>query len=133
MKTENVLSALKTLGFKPEPIGEYGYKFDYEGMTLVFQSDDEQEDSDCFTLLMPDIFDISADNRQEVVEAMVRLCGKMKYVQPSIMFEDQVWLSYNHYLGEQELTPEIIEHMVHVLDVATYRFHKIINGEENEN
>ena len=130
MKKEIVLSALKALGFMPVEIEGIGYRFEYEGLNLLYPTGDD--DSDYLTLVVPNIFDITDENRVEVLEAMTRLCGRMKYVQPSIVFGNQVWLNYHHYVGEGEATPDIIEHMVRVLDFATLTFHKIINGEDNE-
>lgn len=131
MMEEKVLSALSALGFIPEEIEGFGYRFDYEGITFIYSEDDE--DAKCITLIAPDVFDISDDNRTAVLEAMAKLCGKMKFVQPHIMFEDQVWLNYQHYTGDNEVTPALIEHMIRVLAFSTIAFHKIINGDDNDN
>ena len=130
MIKEQVLKALSALGFIPEEIEGFGYRFDYEGLTLIYSEDDE--DSKCVTLIAPDVFDISEDNRTAVLEAMVKLCGKMKYVQPHIMFENQVWLNYQYYTNDNEVTTTLIEHMIRVLAFSTITFHKIINGDDND-
>lgn len=102
MIKEQVLKALSALGFISEEIEGFGYRFDYEGLTLIYSVD--EEDSKCVTLIAPDVFDISDDNRTAVLEAMVKLCGKMKYVQPHIMFDNQVWLNYQYYTNDNEVT-----------------------------
>ena len=130
MIKEQVLTALSALGFIPEEIEGFGYRFDYEGLTLIYSEDDE--DSKCVTLIAPDVFDISEDNRTAVLEAMVKLCGKMKYVQPHIMFENQVGLNYQYYTNDNEVTAALIEHMIRVLAFSTITFHKIINGDDND-
>ena len=130
MIKEQVLKALSALGFIPEEIDGFGYRFDYEGLTLIYSEDDE--DSKCVTLIAPDVFDISEDNRTAVLEAMVKLCGKMKYVQPHIMFENQVGLNYQYYTNDNEVTAALIEHMIRVLAFSTITFHKIINGDDND-
>ncbi len=130
MIKEQVLKALSALGFIPEEIEGFGYRFDYEGLTLIYSEDDE--DSKCVTLIAPDVFDISDDNRTAVLEAMVKLCSKMKYVQPHIMFENQVWLNYQYYTNDNEVTATLIEHMIRVLAFSTITFHKIINGDDND-
>ena len=131
---EKTLEALRTLGFIPEEIEDFGYRFEYEGLTLAYPVN--KDDSNSITLMVPNVFDITDDNRAEVFTAMLRLCRKVKYVQPHIMHGDessQVWLNYQHYLGEEgEPTPELIEHMVRVLDYSTVTFHRIINGDDNE-
>lgn len=130
MIKKQVLDALSTLGFIPEEIEDFGYSFEYEGLTLIYPVDNDDDSS--VTLIAPGIFDISPDNRQEVVEAMLTLCQKMKYVQPNIMLEDKVWLNYQHYLGDNAVTPELVEHMIRVLAFSTLTFHKIINGDGND-
>lgn len=127
---EKVLTALKTLGFMPEEVEDFGYRFEYEGLTLAFPVN--EEDDKCLTLMMPDIFDISDDNRIDVLEAMAKLCGNVKYVQPQIISGNQVWLNYQHYLDENGVTPDLVEHMIRVLDYATQSFHRIINGDDND-
>lgn len=131
MIKEQVLKALSALGFISEEIEGFGYRFDYEGLTLIYSVD--EEDSKCVTLIAPDVFDISDDNRTAVLEAMVKLCGKMKYVQPHIMFDNQVWLNYQYYTNDNEVTAILIEHMIRVLAFSTITFHKIINGDDNDN
>ena len=130
MIKEQVLKALSALGFIPEEIEGFGYRFEYEGLTLFYSEDDE--DSKCVTLIAPDVFDISDDNRNAVLEAMAKLSGRMKFVQPNIMFENQVWLNYQHYTGDNEVTAILIEHMIRVLAFSTVTFHKIINGDDND-
>lgn len=130
MIKENVLTAFSALGFIPKEIEGFGYLIEYEGLTIIYTVDDEE--AKCITLTAPDVFDISDDNRTAVLEAMAKLCGKMKYVQPHIMFENQVWLNYQHYLGENEVTQELIEHMIHVLAISTITIHNIITGNDND-
>lgn len=130
-KKEDVLSVLSALGFIPELVDGFGYRFEYEGLTLLYSVD--EDDTKCLTFIVPGIFDISEENRVKVLEAMVQLSGKMKFVQPYIMFDDQVWLNYQHYVGENEVTPELVEHMIRVLGFGTTNFHNLINNNGDGN
>lgn len=130
MVKEQVLKALRSLGFMPEEIKDFGYSFDYDGLTLIYTLDDE--DSMCITLAAPDVFDISDNNRTEVLEGMVKLCGDMNYVQPYIVFEDQVWLCCQHYTDGKEVTATLLEHMINVLAFSTIKFRRIMNGDDND-
>lgn len=130
MIKENVLTALSALGFIPEEIEGFGYRFEYEGLTVIYTVDDDE--AKCITFTTPDVFDITDDNRVAVLEAMAKLCAKMKYVQPHILFENQVWLNYQHYLGENEVTLELIEHMIRVLAFSTITILSILNGNDND-
>ncbi len=130
MIKDKILEILYQLGFQPELVDEsFGYRFEYEGLTVIFTPEDE----DAYTafFMIPGIFDISEENRTAVLEAMVKLAGKMKFVQP-VIISDSVWLNYQHFLGEHEPTPELIEHMIRVLAVSTVQFHKIINNEGDD-
>lgn len=128
MIKEKVLECLFRLGFQPELIDEdFGYRFSYEDFIIIYSPEDETQ---CLTFTMPGIFDISEENRIAVLEAMVKLCAKVRFVQPVIMF-DSVWLNYQHYLdNDTEPTVELLEHMVQALSFSMLQFLKIINNEE---
>lgn len=131
MIKDDVLNVLRTLGFIPEEIEDFGYRFEYEGLSLLYSVDDDE--SKCVTIVVPGIFDITEDNRLFALESMLKLCGKMKYVQPNIVFNDQVWLNYQHYLGDNPVSEDLIEHMIRVLAISTANFHRIVNGDDNGN
>lgn len=131
MVKEKTIETLYRLGFAPEELdNDMGYRFDYEGMNLLYTAEDD--DANSITFMMPGIFDITDENRVKVLETMVGLCAKMKFVQPVIML-DGVWLQYQHYMEDgQEPTDTLIEHMIRVLAISTLQFHKILN-EDNSN
>lgn len=130
MIQEKVLEYLNQLGFQPELVDEsLGYRFEYEGLTLIYSPDDEEAQT--VHLLAPAIFEVTEQNRAEVLEAMIKLTGKVKFIQPVIIW-DSVWINYQHYLGENKLTLETLEHMVRVLDVAVIQFQRIINNEDHD-
>lgn len=131
MIKEGILNALSALGFIPEEIEDFGYRFEYEGLTVLWPIHDCEE-AQCVNLLVPDVFDITEENRMAVYEAMVKLSCKMKYVQPQIAGGTEVWLNYQHFIGDGEVTPDILEHMIRVLAASTTSFHKIINGDNND-
>ncbi len=130
MIKDKVLEILYQLGVQPELVDEnFGYRFEYEELTVLFIPEDE--DAHTVYFMIPGILDISEDNRVAVLEAMAKLAGKMKFVQP-VIISDSVWLNYQHFLGEQEPTPELIEHMIRVLAISTVQFHKFINNEDDD-
>jgi len=130
MIKEKILEILYQLGFQPELVDEnFGYRFEYEGLTVLFTPEDDDAHSAYF--MIPGVFDITEENRAAVLEAMVKLAGRVKFVQPVIVY-DSVWLNYQHFLGEQEPTMEVIEHMIRSLAFSTVKFHKYINNEDND-
>lgn len=128
MIKEDVLNALSALGFRPEEIEDYGYRIDYEGLPILIPDEEEETKTICFSV--PCVFEVTPENELAVYKAMVELTGKMKFVQPVIMFDTQVWLTYQHYLGEQEVDQEVIAHMIRLLSFSTIHFHKLINEDE---
>lgn len=128
---ESVVTSLRSLGFIPEEVEGFGYQFEYEGMTLAFPIPDD--DTGSVTLIVPDVFDITDSNRIAVIEAMIRLCTRLKYVQPHIVRGNEVWLNYQHYVGETAPSTDVIEHMIRVLLYAFSTFHKILNENESQN
>lgn len=130
MIKEKVLATLRSLGFIPEQIEDFGYRIEYEGLTIIYTSEDD--DAKCISMAVPGLFDITDENRSNVIESMVELCGRMKFVQPLIMFDNQVWLCYQHHLGPNEVTTDLVEHMIRTLTISTVTLHEIINGEGND-
>lgn len=129
MKKEKVLDILYQLGFQPEQLDDdFGYQFEYEGLTLLYSP---EEDSQTLNLMVPAIFRVTEENKEAVLAAMVGLCGKMKFVQPAL-YGNSVWLNYQHYLGEQEPTEDLLEHMIKLLGVSTYQFNKILNSDGDD-
>lgn len=131
MYKEKVLSCLRKLGFQPEFVDEdFGYRFFFEELTMLYTPEDDNTHS--ISLSLPNIYDITDDNRTAVLEAMPKLCAKMRYVQPSILFNN-VWLNYQHYLeGNTQPSTELLEHMIHVLAFSMLKFKEVINNEDED-
>ncbi|MGM9817310.1 MAG: hypothetical protein ACI304_09700 [Lepagella sp.] len=70
MITEQVLKAFRELGFIPEEIECFGYRIEYEGVVVLCT---EEQDETSVTLVAPGVFEITDDNRAEVLEAMAKL------------------------------------------------------------
>lgn len=129
---EKTLDILHQLGFMPELINDdLGYSFEFEGLTMIYSP--EPDETECIHFIVPAIFDITDENRSAVLEALMILTRKVKFVQPTIMFNDQVWLNYQHFMENDEVSQKLVEHIVRVLAFSTSKFHTIINGEENDN
>ena len=46
------------------------------------------------------------------------------------MYTDSVWAIYEHKLVTTDNLSELLEHIIRVLEVTAFVFHKKINGEE---
>ncbi len=130
MIQEKVLAVLYRLGFQPELVDEsIGYDFEYEGITFLFAYDDK--DSKTITLTVPNLFYVTEENRIKTLEALNTLANNLNFVQPNIAF-DSVWLEYQHYLGDNEPTEALIEHMVRTLATSTIQFGSILHHKDDE-
>ena len=131
MKQEQVIDILQQLGFTLEDISEsgFGFRFEFEGLTILFSP---EEDSETLTLIAPNVFEFNEENRNMVLEKMAQLTGAIKFLQPTIMFENSVWITYTHYLGETEPTMNLLEHMIRALGIGTCKFHEFINEDGAE-
>lgn len=128
MTTQDVINALHELGFKLTPILEYGYRFDYEGVAMAYEK--SENDNTLVTFHVPCVLNITPENKVAAYEAMLKLTHKVKFVQPNIMFDDQVWLTYQHFFGDHEVEIETLEHMIRILAGAAVMFHNLINEDE---
>lgn len=129
MVKEKTLEILHQLGFAPEELEDnMGYRFEYEGLNLLYVAEDD--DANCLTFMLPGIFDVTEENGVAVMGAMLQLCAKLKYIQPVIL-HDSVWLQYQHFMPDgAEPTPEIIEHIVIVLAAGIANFQQILEDYE---
>ena len=128
MKTDIVLNILSELGFIPKKLEEAGYQIEYEWLKIVFIGD---EDESSVTFIVPQTYIITDENRSAAYNAIVRLNGMLRYAQAYVMNDNQVWISYIHYLADTIPTIGLIEHMITAVSLATAKFHKIINSNEN--
>lgn len=128
---EKVISILKKLGFTPEEIGEdYGIGFEYEELNMVYLI--EEDGIKTLTFMVPAIYEVTEDNLDSVYKTVTKLIATMRYIQPVISNDGNVWISYQHYLGDHEPDSELIEHMIRVLSFATQNFFKTINNLEDD-
>ena len=125
---DKVLETLRSMGFEPTQIGDAGYVFKYEEMNFLYMPEDNDENF--LRISVPRIFDVTVENKVAVMEAIHDTTLKLKYVKANIMFEEAVWIMYEHYLVSNENIDDLIEHIINVLHAGVMVFHKYINGEE---
>ncbi len=125
MIKEDVLDALSVLGFRPKELEEFGYQIVYEGQGILYA---DVEDTESVNFVMPNVFEITEENKSIVYYALVQLGSEVKYVQSYIVGDDRVWLNYVHFVVDNKVTPELIEHIITVLSYAAMKFHFIINS-----
>lgn len=127
-KKEIVLQELSAMGYEPIEAGTLGYLFSHEDRYFLY-SDDEDDES-FLRIAIPQLYDVTEENRIDVIKALHETAFLIKYSKPVIMYTDSVWAIYEHKLVSTDNLSELLEHIIRVLEVTAYVFHKKINGEE---
>lgn len=125
---EIVLDQLKAMGFEPIELGDVGFVFKYEDMNYLYMPDDDDEQF--LRIVIPHLFEVTDENRVAVLDAMHETGLKLKYAKVCIMYENAAWAIYEHRLNSTENLPELLEHIIRVLEATAHVFYKKMNGEE---
>ena len=126
MKTsEMVLEFLKKEGFLPEVDADDGsIWFKYQMMTYLFMNNDDDE-KEFFQLVMPNIYEVTEDNRDMVLEAANKVNKTMK-VAKSCIINNDVWLIYEAILDSSPEIEEIMPRALRILQSARTEFYEEI-------
>ena len=131
MDKKEVLEKLEVLGFDIEEVPDFGYIFKFEGLTLLYMPDD---DEDFLRFSAPNVFDVTDENRTFVLEVVNETNLTIKYSKVCA-YGEQVWVFYEYRVFGGELE-DIIEHSLYLLRATVALFHRKVEGgdiEEKEN
>ncbi len=127
MNKDLVLSKFKELGFTLEDVGAYGYFFRFEDLSYLYLPD--EDDENFLRLAVPNIFDVTADNKSLVMDVVNDTNMSVKYSKTCVS-NDNVWTFYEHRLfGDGDLE-DIIEHGIRLLQVTVALFYRKIDGDD---
>ena len=128
-QTNIVLEQLRSMGFDPTPADELGYMFRYEGLDLLYIPD--EDDEEFLRIVVPNIFEVTDENRADVLEAIQSTALTLKYSKVAIVFQSSVWAIYEHRLCPADDMTELLEHIIRVLDATTFVFHRKVSGDDD--
>lgn len=123
-----VLEKLCSMGFEPTLVGDIGYVFNYEEVNFLYMPDDD--DDKFLRIAIPQMFEVTDENRIAVLEAMHETSLLLKYAKVNIMFESAVWALYEHRLVTSKGIEDLLEHVIQVLHATAMVFYKKINGDD---
>lgn len=123
-----ILKQLNALGFEPVGLGDTGYVFKYEDLNYLYMPD--EDDERFLRIVIPHLFEVTSENRVAVLEAMHETSLMLKYAKVCIMYENAAWVIYEHRLTDADNLPELLEHIIRVLEAAALVFYKKIDGED---
>lgn len=123
--TEMVLNFLKQQGFCPEVDPDNGnILFKFQMANFLFVNNDEDEEF--FQLVMPNIFDVTEDNREMALEAANKLNFSIKVVKASIV-NDSIWLFFENLLDKTPDVSDILPRALQILQTARQQYYQNIN------
>lgn len=127
MEKKVILEKLEEFGFSVEEIPEFGYVFNYEGINILYAPDDEDEDFLRFSV--PNIFDVTEDNRAPVLDIINDTNLKIKYGKVCA-YGSNVWATYEHRIFNNDNIDEVIEHSLLLLQATVILFHRLVEGDD---
>ena len=124
MKTsEMVFQYLKQQGLVPSIDDDNDIVFKYQMLTFVFFTDDD--DQQFFRLALPNIFDVTDDNRIAVLEAINEVNKIMKVVKLTIPRED-VWATTEIMMDTTPVLDDLFPRLINILMGAQREFYNQI-------
>lgn len=127
-KKEIILQELNAMGYEPTEVESLGYVFCHEDKYFLYSPEDDDEEF--LRIAIPQLYDVTEENRIDVIKALHETAYLIKYSKPVIMYTDSVWAIYEHKLVTTDNLSELLEHIIRVLEVTALVFQKKINGEE---
>ena len=127
MEKKTILEKLEEFGFLVEEIPEFGYVFNYEGINFLYTPDDD--DDGFLRFSVPNIFDVTEDNRTLVFDIINDTNLKIKYGKVCA-YGNNVWASYEHRIFNNDNIEELIEHCLLVLQATVVLFHRLVEGDD---
>ena len=126
MQSEKIRPILNRLGFFTNNVSESwdALAFTYDSVNLLFIPDD---DDNTLIFTAPNLFEVDDENRAFVHDILNELANTVKFIKPSILYGNSVYLSYEYYLADSEPTDEIVEHIIRLLGLSFYKFHDLVN------
>lgn len=124
MEKEEVLEKLSVLGFDIEEVPNLGYIFKYEGLTLLYMPDD---DEDFLRFAAPNVFEVTEENRPFVMEMINETNKTVKYSKVCAYVE-HVWVFYEYHLFDGTDLEDVIEHILLLIKATVAFFHRLVEG-----
>jgi len=120
---ELMLQYLKEEGFCPKE-DEYSIDFKCEGRTFAFLYD--KEDDQYFRLMMPNIFEVTDENRDIVLRALNETNASVKVVKAYTPIPQAVWIGFEVLVDSTPVLADIVPRGLNMLRTAQRTFYEEI-------
>lgn len=103
---EKILEAFARLGFCLEKSDDVGYEFEYEGMTLLYLCN--EDDEDFLTIALPGFYEYDEENVATYCALSEKINASLKYVK-AFTPGHSMWLCYERELfGGEDLEAGVV-------------------------
>ena len=120
---ELMLQYLKEEGFCPKE-DEYSIDFKCEGRTFAFLYDND--DDQYFRLMMPNIFEVTDENREVVLRALNETNSSVKVVKAYTPIPQAVWIGFEVLVDITPVLADIVPRGLNMLRTAQRTFYEEI-------
>ena len=120
---ELMLNYLREEGFCPKET-EFGLDFKCEGRAFVFfyDSDDEQH----FRLMMPNIYEVTDENRDAVMYALNETNQTVKVVKAYTPIPQAVWVGFEVLVDSTPVLADLVPRGLNMLRTAQQTFYEAL-------
>ena len=126
---EKLEEYLKKEGYLPE-MTEFGLQFKSENLDFLSFRDDQDELF--LNLFFPQIFEVTEENRQDVLVAIEKANTEVKVAKSSVRFNNAVWVGVEMLLSETydlgDIVPRALNMMKYYRDVFYHAYAETPSG-----
>ena len=120
---ELMMQYLREEGFCPKE-NEYGIDFKCEGRLYAFFYD--ENDDQYFRLMLPNIFDVTDENRDAVLCALNEANNKIKVVKAYMPVPHSVWIGFEILVDSTPMLADLVPRALSMLRGAQQAFYEAI-------
>lgn len=126
---EKILEAFARLGFCLEKSDDVGYEFEYEGMTLLYLCN--EDDEDFLTIALPGFYEYDEENVATYCALSEKINASLKYVK-AFTPGHSMWLCYERELFGGEDLEALISRMIAHLEAGVVFASKAVKAIEEQ-
>lgn len=120
---ELMMQYLKEEGYLPQET-EFGLDFKCEGRSYVFFYD--ADDDQYFRLMMPNIYDVTDENRDAVLVALNKTNTTVKVVKAYTPIPQAVWIGFEVLVDSTPVLSDFIPRAISMLRTAQQTFYEAL-------
>ena len=125
---QKIIDTFKLLGFELNELEDFGYEFEYEGVTYIWLLN---EDDHFLNLSIPGIQEKGDTDELTFYKLIDKLNSTIKYIKVNTL-HDSIWLFYERELTDDEDLEQTISNMIINLDGSLMMYRQIIKAADED-